>query len=149
MDISAISSALTSVKTASDIARLLKDSTHSLEQAEAKLKLADLISALADTRMQIAEIKETLAQKDGEIRSLNEALLRKSQLEWEKPYYWALVDGEKDGPFCQKCHDTDSKLIRLQGGNNGVWSCLSCKSSVYDKSYVRPKPAPRRHSRIW
>ena len=145
MDISAISSALTSVKTASEIARLLKDSTHSLEQAEAKLKLADLISALADTRMQIAEIKETLAEKDGEIRLLNEALLRKSQLEWEKPYYWAIVDGQRDGPYCQKCHDTDSKLIRLQGGKNGVWECLSCKSKVYDKSYVRPKPAPRRN----
>ena len=148
MDISAIASALSSVKTASEIAQLLKQSSSSFEQAEAKLRLADLISALADARMQIAEVKEALIEKDSEIRALTDAALRKNQLEWEKPYYWLKLGADRDGPYCQKCYDSESKLIRLQGGQNGTWSCFSCKCTVVDKDYQRPKPRqPRRVAR--
>jgi hypothetical protein len=61
MVISDISAILTSVKTATDIAKLLKASDVSLEKAETKLKLADLIGALADVKMQLADVRESLA----------------------------------------------------------------------------------------
>ncbi len=139
MDIASISSALASVKAASDIAKLIKDSTLTLEQAEIKLKLADLISSLADARVQIAEIKEAHLDKDAEIRELRESLAQRCELEWEKPYYWRVSGETKEGPFCQHCYDTGTKLIRLQGGGNGTWHCLSCKARVFDCNYRRPQ----------
>jgi len=67
-DITAISSVSSTIKTATDIARYLKESDLSLEKAESKLKLADLVSALADAKLQISEIKELLIEKDKKIR---------------------------------------------------------------------------------
>ena len=77
-DIAAIASILGSVKTATEIAKLLKDSDLSLEKAEMKLKLADLISALADARIETAEIQSLIAEKDEKIKQLQEVLETKN-----------------------------------------------------------------------
>ncbi|MBW2022333.1 MAG: hypothetical protein JRI51_05615 [Deltaproteobacteria bacterium] len=63
-DIATISSILTSIKTATEIAKFLKDTNISLERAETKLKLAEMVSALADARLKTAEIQELLIEKD-------------------------------------------------------------------------------------
>ena len=63
-DITTINAVLTSIKTASDLAKIIKDSNKTLEQAEIKYKLAELISALADAKMEIAEVRELLSSKD-------------------------------------------------------------------------------------
>ena len=63
-EISTISAILGSVKTATEIAKLIKDSYFSLEKAEMKLKLAELISALADAKIEISEIQELILQKE-------------------------------------------------------------------------------------
>ncbi len=60
-DFTAIASILGSVKTATEIAKLLKNTDLSFEQAEMKLKLADIISALADARIEISEIQSVEA----------------------------------------------------------------------------------------
>ncbi|GGD48500.1 hypothetical protein [Pseudoxanthomonas indica] len=137
MDIPSITAALSGIKTATDIARLIKDSTTSLEKAEINFKLADLIGALADTKMQIADVKQLLLERDETISSLRQAANIRLSLVYEQPYYWR-VDGEgKDGPFCQKCYDADSKLIRLQGSASlrGWWQCHSCNSTFHDKDF--------------
>ena len=51
-DITAIASILGSVKTATEIEKLLENSDLTLEKAEMKLKLADLICALAEDRLE-------------------------------------------------------------------------------------------------
>lgn len=63
---------------------------------------------------------------------------------WEKPYYWLLKEGEKDGPFCQRCYDVDKKLIRLQGGHNDSWGCLQCNKGYTGPNYKAPPPITRR-----
>ena len=68
-DISSITSILESIKTATDIARFFKETTTSLEKAETKLKLADLISALADAKIETAEIQSLISEKDEEIKN--------------------------------------------------------------------------------
>jgi len=135
MDLTTISTALSSLKTATEIAKLIKNSDNSLEQAESKLKLADLISALADAKIQMTEIQQVLLEKDDEIKALNQKLNTKEKLQWEQPYYWRIDGNQKEGPFCQQCYDKNHELIRLQGSNNGYWECKTCKNFYKDKNY--------------
>jgi len=138
-DIATIAAALGSLKTATDIAKLIKDSGASLEQAEVKLQIAELISALAEAKIEIAGIQSELMEKDNIISSLNEQLSIKENVVWEKPYYWLVDQDDRDGPFCQRCYDVEQRLVRLQGSGKNGWSCRSCKSSYTDSSYVPPQ----------
>lgn len=135
MDLTSVSTLLGSIKTATEIAKLIKDSDVSLEKAETKLKLAELISALADAKIEVTEVQQALLDKDAEVRGLQEQLRLKAQLQWEKPYYW-LRDGEtKDGPYCQHCYDKSHELIRLQGNGEGYWECKACKNNYTDSTH--------------
>lgn len=133
-EIVAISSVLSGIKTATDIAKLLRDTDFSLKKAEQKLKLADLVSALADAKMQVAEVQDLIAERDEKIKGLEETIEIKGKLKWEAPYYW-LVDKETDGPFCQQCYDKDRELIHLQGNGEGYWNCKTCKNYYTDSRY--------------
>jgi ribosomal protein L37AE/L43A len=139
MDMTSISAALTSIKTAVDIAKLIKDSDSSLERAESKLKLADLMSALTAAKLEVIEIQESLTDKDARIRSLEEQIAVKQRLQWEPPYYWRVNHSSKEGPFCQHCFDADSKQVRLQGNGSGFWRCTVCENTYTDKDYKDPE----------
>ena len=140
MDITSIATVLNSLKTATEIAKLIKNSDVSLEKAESKLKLADLISALADAKIEVTEIQQSLLEKENVILELKSKLEVKSKINWEKPYYWVVDSRQKDGPFCQHCYDKNRELIRLQGNGEGYWECKSCKNnytdSTHDASFV-------------
>lgn len=137
MEIATITAALSGIKIASDIAKLIKNSGASLETAEIKLKLAELIEALADAKIEIANFREVISDNEAEIRRLQAQMDTKDQTVWEDPYYFVLnKNGEKDGPYCQKCYDSNKKLIRLQSpGKNGYWQCNECKSGYKDSTY--------------
>lgn len=135
MDLTSISTVLSSLKTATEIAKLIKDSDVSLEKAESKLKLAELISALADAKIEVTEVQQVLLEKDAEVRELKAQLEVKTKLKWEKPYYWLIDDSQRDGPYCQHCYDKSRELIRLQGNGGGYWECKACKNSYTDSSY--------------
>src|SRR5688572_5655942 len=115
-DLATVTSAIAGVKHAIDIAKLLRDSTTTLAEAETKLKLADLITALADTRVELATVQETLLAQERSIRELTEQLAFNGKMIYEKPYYWNGTDDNRDGPFCQRCWDEKHQAIRLQGG---------------------------------
>ena len=119
-----------------NIAKYIKNSQDIMDKSEQKLKLAELIEALADIKMETAEIKSTLLEKDEKILELEKKLNLKESLIYDKPYYWIEKKDINDGPFCQKCYDGNKKLIRLQGGKNGEWNCLSCDNNFRDKTFV-------------
>ena len=130
MDLVSISSVLTSVKIATDIAKLIKDSTHNLEDAEARLKVAELIGALADVKLKLAEVQDALLEKDREIFELKQQLTKKSQLSYDGRLYWA--DGDEI-PFCAVCHEKDNKSHHLtlspaDHDHDGYWFCKVCKN---------------------
>lgn len=137
--------AVGSIKSAIDIAKLLKDGADTLDKAEVKLQLAELISSLADAKMQMAEVQELLLESNKEKKDLQNKLNQKSKVIYEKPSYFKINDDDsKDGPYCQNCYDADEKLIRLQGGgNNDFWTCNQC-----DKKYKGPRYVPYGGSRI-
>ena len=133
MDLSLL---LTQTKTAVDIAKFIKNSSDTLDKSGQKLKLAELIEALADIKMETAEIKSLIIEKDEKIQSLEKQLKLKDDLVYEAPYYWIKnSDDKKDGPFCQKCYDEDKKLIRLQEFTIGEWECKTCQNYYKDDNY--------------
>lgn len=134
-DFEIFSTALSSLKTATEIAKYIKDCGVTLDQAEIKLKLAELTSALADTKIELAGIQELLIEKDKKIRKLEERIAIVDNVIYEDKCYWKKIDDKKDGPFCQRCFDADSKLIRLQENSSTLYnrtskwySCHQCHS---------------------
>ena len=139
-DLPSITAALSGLKHAGDLINFVRTSEKALEQAELKAKLADAAVAVADARTQIAETQTIILERNEKIRDLENKLEMKSKLTFVRPYYM-MIDGDKqDGPYCQKCYDADSKLIRLQTRGNGVWDCKACTGTYRDDSYVAPKP---------
>jgi hypothetical protein len=134
MPISTLTSAISSLKAATDIAKLIKDSGFTLEKAEIKLKFADMLNSLADIKISLAELQELLLEKEKIIKELEKRLKLKEKLLFDKSYYWIIEGDKKDGPYCQQCLDNGGKLIRLQGGG-GEWECKTCKNWFYDKNY--------------
>ena len=126
MDIAALSSLLGSLKTATDIARFIKDSDLSLEKAETKLKLAELISALADAKIEVAEIQQLLLERDANIRQLESDAATKAALIWREPCYWLANPDGIDEPYCQRCYDDAGKLARLHFESPGRYQCRVC-----------------------
>lgn len=131
---------VSSLKVATDIAKLLKDSDLSYEKAEMKLKLSELIGALADAKIEMADVQGLLQEKDAAIKHLQDKMSLDNSFVFERPFYWRIISGEKDGPYCQKCFDADKKHIHLQGGNNDFWICLECDSTYDGPNYVDPEP---------
>jgi len=139
-----VATVLSSVKTAYELARILKDSSTSLAEAEQKLKLADIISSLADVKIEMAEVQSLLLEKDLRIQELENQIKLQEEVEYEPPYYWKIIDDKKDGPFCQHCFDNEKKMIRLQSRGNGTWLCRVCHNTYRDKTYQKPPSRPRR-----
>ena len=109
-DLGSISTAIATIKTSMEIAKLIKDCSSSLDEAETKLKLAELISSLADLKMELADIKVDLIEKDESIRELNERLKEKESLSFDGKFY--LKEGDNI-PFCPTCWESDKKAIHL------------------------------------
>lgn len=143
VEILQITSVIVGLKNALDIAKLIYDSDASLAKAEAKMKLVELMTALSDAKITMASIQEAVAEKDTEIKRLKRELETRESLVWEPPYYFTKIENGRDGPYCQNCYDSDSKLIRLQpvGSNDGYWMCHNCDSRYKDSNYTEPNYA--------
>lgn len=132
-EITGLTTILASIKTATDIAKLIKESGISLEKAEIKMKIAELISALADAKIEAAGLQNLISEKDEKIKELEETLNIKKSLRYEAPFYWLDGDKKKDGPYCQACYDSKGKLIHLQL-DGAYWFCFVCKQTFYGSS---------------
>lgn len=157
LSITTITSLLGGVKTATDIARAIKDSGATLEGAEMKLKLADLISALADVKIEAATVQTQLLEAQEQIRNLEAAAKQRAVLVWRQPCYW--LPREADGveePYCQPCHDNDKRLCRVHEDDKGSYICLVCNTTVRtraritaDKDKLAAANQRRRRSSPW
>lgn len=120
---------LASIKTALDIAKAAKDAGAALDQAELKLKLSEIISALADAKIEMAQVNDELQQRDSRIAELEEAFQSKDNVVRVQDAYYTVSNGEPRGePLCAACWETRHKKFGLtrKGGQRMVRSCLSC-----------------------
>ena len=130
-DIATISAITSSVKTAIDIAKAIKDADVSLEKAEQKLRIAELVSALADTKLASAEVLELLQRKNAEIEDLKGKLKFSDKLVRVREAYYEVDEaGTPAGdPYCSHCWETRSQAIHLQkvADDFHKLTCPSCK----------------------
>jgi hypothetical protein len=132
-DIATIGAFLTSIKTATEIAKALREVDASLEKAETRLKIADLMDTLADARIKAVEIQEVIQDKDKRISELEAAFEMKVKLIRHVDAYYEVNDsGNPVGaPFCSYCWEVNHKPIHLhrEGGNMWDYVCPACKNS--------------------
>jgi hypothetical protein len=109
---------------------------------EAQEQIAELRVALADAKIELSDLREEMAE-------LKRAAAEREQMEWDGVVYWRTQpDGQKDGPFCQRCLDADAKLIRLQsiaGSYFGDWSCAACNKTYGQQSGTPASGAVKPH----
>ena len=127
--LSALRNALASLTAAIEIAVFLKDSELSLPKDEMKVKLAELIAAIAEAKLQIADITSIISEKDQTIKFLQDNINQGEEMVFEKNLYWSIEGDKKDGPFCPQCWDHDHKKTRLYNMANAYWMCRICNNS--------------------
>lgn len=144
-DITTIATVLNSLKTATDIAKFLRESDFSIERAELKLKLAELIGALAETKIELAELQETISAKDKRITELEDAFQSRDALvRYRDAMYAKDASDEPMGvAYCLRCWETDHKQRQLVAASGSIRNeniCTAC-GQKYDggASYEIPK----------
>ena len=96
----------------------------------AKEQLLALREAALELQEENAELKE-------KVRQLEEQLAVKGSLNFEKGVYYIQEGKQKTGPYCQRCYDKDSKLVRLQDDGDH-WFCYGCSHGYPKKPYSPP-----------
>ena len=129
-DLTAIGAVLGSLNTATEIAKFIRESDVSIERAELKLKVADLIGALADVKLELVELQDSFAAKDNRIKELEEAFeVKNLMVRRYDAYYNAGPDGEPLGaPYCLRCWESDHKhrLLVHDAKDFRTRLCTSC-----------------------
>ncbi|EGR0495230.1 TPA: hypothetical protein NKQ48_004813 [Vibrio parahaemolyticus] len=118
------------IKAAWDAAKSVKAVTDSFDDAHLKLQMAELMSALADAKVEAAVNAE-------KIDELERLLNTKNTMKFIDGKYYKSTDDELEGPFCATCYDYESKEIRLQSTPDkvgGDWHCRVCNGWYKDRT---------------
>jgi hypothetical protein len=136
-DVATIGLFISSVKNAADIAKAIREAGISLEKAEIKLKMAELIESLAEAKLQAVEIQELIQEKDKRIAELEKALEFKAKLvRSNDAYYESNDNGEPHGdPYCLSCWEREHMAIHLYNHLTGEKACPNCKR-IYQRKRV-------------
>lgn len=147
-DAAVITAALSSLRTATEIVKLIRESGTSLQTAELKLRLADLLTSVAEARTQLVEVQELLATKDAKIAELELAFAAKDSLKRHNDAYYRLnAAGDPEGePLCVRCWEVDHRqhqLVRL-AIDHRIRTCPACNAKYEGRlaGYISPKPGP-------
>lgn len=144
-DLATIGAALSSLKTATEIVKFIRESDVSLEKAELKLKLADLLGLLADTKMELVEVQDTLIEKDKKIAELEDAFQKKDSLARHgDAYYISDKDGKPTGlAYCLRCWENDHRTRQLVKSSKDrmMHICTTCghQYTGYRTEQITPK----------
>jgi len=103
-----------------------------------KIDNIDLYRRMLELQTQVMALFE-------ENRSLKEQLATRAQLKFKKNAYWM----NDDGPFCSRCWDAESKLVRLHQQEGCVPRCPSCDHLAVDPDTRPPKPIRRATRSSW
>ncbi|TKT79989.1 hypothetical protein [Aquamicrobium sp. LC103] len=125
-----IGGAISAVTAAIGFARELNNVDVQIDQAELKLKIAELTGSLADAKLGLVEIADELRDKDAEIAHLKSAFEFKASLvEKEGFKFEAFPDGTPRGePFCPRCEINHGRFYRMSMIVGGARKCPECKT---------------------
>jgi len=127
-----ITTAISWLKLAVDVAKNIRDADTTLGKAELKLRIADLIEALVDAKINISDIQDLLTEKENEIKILKEQFYIKEKVIRKGNYYIKVDDVEELYKYCLTCWDYDHKLVNLllgdrRGGGFSIF-CGICEA---------------------
>ncbi len=108
------------------------DEVKSLVKTVQQIDNIELYKKILDLQAHIMELLEENRRLKGDVDSLREKLRVKESLKFERDAYWIEpLDGQKDGPFCCKCWDTNQLLVRMIFCGDPAYSeCPSCKIAI-------------------
>lgn len=109
-----------------------------LETTKDVLKLAQQVDNI-DLMRQLVQLQTEVVSLNEENRALKDRLTTRDKLTFRLNSYWI----ENDGPFCSRCWDAESKLIRLHKNPGFHPKCPSCTSVALDPDGPAPKPIRR------
>ena len=131
-DIASITAAINGLKTATELVRYLRDTEQAFKTADLKLRIADLVDALANAKLALTDIQELLTNKDAEIGRLTEALkLKGDVVRYHDAYYSKSEAGGPLGdPFCSLCFESKHQLVHINQNpkDRSQSICPNCKS---------------------
>lgn len=144
-DIATISAFFGSLKTATELAKAIKNVESSFEKAELKLKIIELIDALADAKINATEVQDLVLEKDRKITELENALKFKLKLVRKDGAY---VDKDESvleaEPYCSHCWEVNKIPVHLsfikcveivdevleESRYSNLFICPSCKNKT-------------------
>lgn len=113
-----------------------------IKAIDARLREAELRSAIADLSLALADIKEKTAllqEENVQLRKLVDALRDREgvigSVEFFKGAYWRREASRLAGPFCTRCFESEHKLMSLVANTApfdifGTHECPNCKSNL-------------------
>ncbi|MGQ0559350.1 MAG: hypothetical protein ACT4OE_07170 [Sphingosinicella sp.] len=111
------------------IAKALRQVDKNMDAATYKTQIAGLIETLTDARLALVEAKQTIAERDQEIKRLKEVDRESAKLiEGDGNYrYFPNSKGERSGfPICPRCENLDSRLVRFKAKCKSRCCQVSC-----------------------
>ncbi len=93
-----------------------------------KYKDPDLMEQVINLQTTVLELYERVQTLEKENEVLKNKLAIQGSIVLEHGVYFTKIEDKKDGPFCTRCWDVDSKLVRLKVKKTGFAVCLECKA---------------------
>jgi hypothetical protein len=132
MAIAEISTALATLKAATDIGKAIIGAGNAIEVAQLRLQLADMMGSLAEARIALVDAQEVTTNLQSEIGRLNGALEAKQKVvKLHDAYYETNEAGAAAGEgYCMRCWEVSHKLRHLAYPRNTNMPavCPDCKS---------------------
>jgi hypothetical protein len=104
--------------------------------AEFKLKIAEITASLATVKMSLAEAQTLMIEKDQESAALKRSVAFKAELIEERGFKYRKNDkGEPTGyAFCQRCEEKESKFYQLTESNKAgrPYTCPNCHADYFN-----------------
>jgi hypothetical protein len=113
----------------------LKDAAKVLKEANKIEQYKEILDA-QEKMMEMQERIKSLEEVNAELKKRKDIA---DELEYRDKSYWL----DEDGPFCSRCWDADSKLVRLRQQNvqKSDFDCDNCGTRnirVFPELYVNP-----------
>lgn len=123
---------LTSTTAAIGIAKAVREAKGEYDQAELRLKMAELLGTMADVKLALGDARDELAAKDAEIERLKAAFQYKGETVLYRSWHFPKTPGGRafGKPFCPKCIEEKGRFVLTRADGSGYQEvfCPSCST---------------------
>ncbi|KZD02055.1 MULTISPECIES: hypothetical protein [unclassified Thalassospira] len=134
------SSALATINGSITLAKAIAQASSAMDKAELKLKIAELVDQLLDSKEALVDARTLIQEYQTEIAQLKDVSFKINNLiEWQGFLYQPNEQGNAKGdPYCPRCIEAEKKLIKLRYKSDlADWNrvCPECKNQfLVDKA---------------